>query len=79
MREMSIRQLREALPHLEEIVDREGQLVVTRHGRPLAKVVGLNPSHRAPSHAELRASIDRMTVGSETLVRQDRDSEFERS
>ena len=78
MREMSIRQLREALTHLEEIVAREGQLVVTRHGRPLAKVVSLNPSHRAPSHADLRASIGHMGVGSETLVRQDRDGEFER-
>lgn len=75
MRQMSIRQLREALTSLEEIVDREGELVVTRHGRPLAKVVGLNPCRKAPSHADLRASIGRMSVGSEELIRQDRDSQ----
>ena len=78
MREMSIRQLREALTHLGEIIDREGQFVVTRHGRPLAKVVGLNPCRRAPSHAELRASICQLAMGSETLIRADRDSEAER-
>lgn len=75
MRQMSIRQLREALTSLEEIVDREGELVVTRHGRPLAKVVSLNPCRKAPSHADLRASMARMSVGSEELIRRDRDSE----
>ncbi len=75
MRQMSIRQLRDALSSLEEIVDREGEVVVTRHGRPLAKVVSLNPCRRAPSHADLRSGMGRMSVGSEQLIRWDRDSE----
>jgi prevent-host-death family protein len=75
MRQMSIRQLREALTSLEEIVDREGEFVVTRHGRPLAKVVSLHPSRKVPSHAGLRASIAPMTTGSEDLIRRDRASE----
>lgn len=75
MRHISIRQLREALTDLEQIVDKEGELIVTRHGRPLAKVVGLSPCREVPSHADLRASIGPMRVASEGLIRQDRDSE----
>ena len=77
MREISVRQLREALTSLEQIVEREGELVVTRHGRPLAKVVSLNPARRVPSHADLRASIPPMAVGSEELIRRDREGEAE--
>jgi len=72
---MSIRQLREALTSLEQIVEREGELIVTRHGRPLAKVVSLNPRRGGPSHADLRASIAPMSTCSEALIREDRDSE----
>jgi prevent-host-death family protein len=75
VRQMSIRELREALTRLDEIVDRDGDLVVTRYGRPLAKVVSLKPSRRIPSHADLRAGMPRMSTGSEDLIRQDRDSE----
>ena len=75
VRQMSIRQLREALTSLDQIIEREGELIVTRHGRPLAKVVSLNPRRSAPSHAALRATIAPMVVGSEELIRRDRDSE----
>jgi prevent-host-death family protein len=73
MRVMSIRDLRDSLSSLGEIVEREGEVVVTRHGRPLVKVVALNPVRKAPSHAALRGSMPRMAVPSEHLVRADRE------
>lgn len=75
MREVSIRELRDALSSLEQMVEREGELVVTRHGRPLAKVVGLHPSREVPTHAELRAGIAYSPVGSEESIRAERDGE----
>jgi antitoxin (DNA-binding transcriptional repressor) of toxin-antitoxin stability system len=75
MLQMSVRQFREALTALEQILEREGEFIVTRHGRPLAKVVSLNPVRKAPSHADLRASIPPMQAGSEDLIRQDRNGE----
>lgn len=74
-RQITIRELREALPALEQLVEREGELVITRHGRPLAKVVSLRPGRRVPTHDDLRASIPPSPVGSEQLIREERDRE----
>ena len=79
MREMSVRQLREALPSLEQIVEQEGELLLTRHGHPVAKVVSLHPCREVPTHADLRASMAYSAVGSEALIRAERDSEAERA
>jgi prevent-host-death family protein len=73
MREMSIRELRDSLSSIDEIVERDHEITLTRHGRPLAKIVALNPVRSAPSHAGLRAGMPRMAVSSEELVRADRD------
>jgi prevent-host-death family protein len=73
MRTMSIRELRDSLSNIGEITDREGEVVLTRHGRPLARLVSLSPNRTAPSHAALRAGMPYMPVPSEQLVRADRD------
>ena len=73
MREMSIREVRAALSSIDEIVERDGEVVLTRHGRPLVKVVPLKPARTAPSHADLRAGLPFLAVPSEDLVRADRD------
>lgn len=73
MRSMSIRELRAALPTIAQIVEREGDVVLTRHGRPLVRVVPLEPRRNAPSHADLRAGMAPMAVASEDLVRADRE------
>jgi prevent-host-death family protein len=73
MRSLSIRELRAELSSIRRIVETEGEVLLTRHGRPLVKLVPLNPARSAPSHAELRAGMPRMTVPSEELVRADRE------
>jgi prevent-host-death family protein len=73
MRTMSIRELRDSLSFIGEIVSRDGEVVLTRHGRPLAKLVSLSPGRSAPSHADLRASMPYLSEPSEQLVRADRD------
>jgi prevent-host-death family protein len=73
MREMSIRELRDSLSSIDEIVDRAGEVLVTRHGRPVARLSPVRPTRSVPSHADLRATMPRMTTPSEDLVRADRD------
>ena len=73
MRTMSIREFRDSLSVLEQIVEKDGEILVTRHGRALAKVVPVNPCRPAPSHADLRASMPYQTVPSEVLIREDRE------
>ncbi|MBM3746285.1 MAG: type II toxin-antitoxin system prevent-host-death family antitoxin [Acidobacteria bacterium] len=74
MTTLTIRQMRAALSHLDEIVGQEGEIVVTRRGRPLARVLPVRADRRLPSHAALRARMPRLKVPSETLVRRDRDA-----
>ena len=73
MKTLTIRQMRTALGRLDQIVTREGEIVVTRRGRPLARVVPVRGSRPMPSHADLRARMPRLKTPSEALVRRDRD------
>ncbi len=74
MKNLGIREMRTALSRLDEIVGREGEIVVTRRGRALARVLPMRPRRAFPSHADLRARVPRLAVGSEVLIREDRDS-----
>ena len=73
MKTLSIREMRSALSHLEEIVAEEGEVVVTRRGRALVRILPVRPRRGIPSRAELRASMPKLKVPSEVLVRQDRE------
>lgn len=79
MREMSVRELRDSLSSLGEILDRDGEVVLTRHGRPMARLVPLNVCCTAPSHADLRSQMPYLSTSSEQLVRADRDHRGEDS
>jgi prevent-host-death family protein len=73
MRELSIREMRAALGRLDELVEEEGEVVVTKHGKPVARVLPIRRGRPAPSLEAHRASLPPLPVGSEVLVRQDRD------
>ena len=73
MKKLSIRQVRKELAHLDALVSREGEVVVTRRGQPIARVLPLRNKQRMPSHADLRASMPRLKKGSEKHVREERD------
>lgn len=73
MRELSIREMRAELGRLGKLLESESELVITRHGQPIARVLPLGPRRKRPSHADLRAAIPRLATGSEDHVRADRD------
>ncbi len=70
---MTIREVRAALARLEEVLRREGEVVVTRRGRPIARLLPIRARKAVPSHAGLRAATGRLAVGSEALLRADRE------
>lgn len=72
MKKLSIREVRKELAQLDELVSREGEVVVTRRGQPIARVLPLRSKKRLPSHAELRASMPRLKRGSEKHTRAER-------
>mgnify|MGYP003394835661 CR=1 FL=1 len=73
MKSIGIGEVRRALARLDDLVAREGEVVITRCGRPIARLLPLRSKQRRPLHAELRASMPRLKRGSESYVRTDRD------
>jgi prevent-host-death family protein len=74
MKTLSVREMRAVLPHLDEVVAAAGEIVITRRGRPLARVLPARGRGAMPTHADLRASMPRLKRRSETLIRADRDA-----
>jgi len=74
MKTLSVREMRAALPTLEKLLESEGEVVITRNGRPVARLLPTAPQHGIPSRKDLRAQMRPLTVGSEVLIREDRDS-----
>jgi prevent-host-death family protein len=73
VKKLSIREVRRELTQLDELVSREGEVVVTRRGRAIARLLPVRSPRRMPSHAKLRASMPRLRKGSERHVRSERD------
>jgi len=73
MKNLSIREIRKELAQLDELVSREGEVVVTRRGQPIARLLPLRNKLQMPSHADLRAGMPRLKQGSEKLLRAERD------
>ncbi len=73
MKNLSIREIRKELAQLDKLVAREGEVVLTRRGRPIARLLPLRSKRRMPSHADLRAGMSRLKDGSEVDVRTERD------
>jgi len=73
MKNLSVREVRKELAQIDELVSREGEVVVTRRGKPIARLLPLHSKRQMPSHADLRASMPRLKNGSEKLIRSERD------
>lgn len=73
MRELSIREMREKLGNLDQLVKMEGEILITRRGVPIARLLPMRGAQTRPSHSELRAAMLKLDTPSQTLVRDDRD------
>lgn len=73
MRTLSIREMRNELGRLDQLIGKEGEILITRRGHPIARLVPAGGARKKPSHAELRAVMPRLATGSEQLLRSERD------
>jgi len=73
MRKLTIREARQSLSHLDRLLAVEEEVMITRRGDPIAKVVQVGRKRPIPSHRDLREGMKRMHKGSETFLRKDRD------
>ena len=73
MKKLSIREARQSLSHLDQLLAIEEEVMITRRGDPIAKVVQVGRKRPIPSHRDLREGMQRIQKGSETVLRKDRD------
>jgi antitoxin (DNA-binding transcriptional repressor) of toxin-antitoxin stability system len=73
MKKLTIREVRQSLSHLDQLLAVEGEVTITRRGDPIAKVVQVGRKRPIPSHRDLRDGMKRMQKGCGTLLRKDRD------
>ena len=75
MRQVTVREMRELLPEIEAALRADGELILTRRGKPVARLVPLVAERpRRPSNADLRAMMPLQEVTSEQLLREERDA-----
>lgn len=73
MKRLSVREVRAELTSLDKLLGKEGEVLITRRGKAIARLLPVRSAKTIPSHAALRASMPRLRTGSERLVRTDRD------
>ena len=73
MRTLDVREMCEAIGRLDTLVEDAGELIVTRRGKPIARILPATRRAPRPDHAGLRACMPRLGIPSEELIRQDRD------
>ncbi len=73
MGEISIRELRDMLAQMEDVLARRGELLITRRGKPVARLLPVEEETSRISHADLRARMSCPSVSSADLLRKDRD------
>ena len=73
MKRLSVREVRAELTTLDKLLGKEGEVLITRRGKAIARLLPVHASKPVRSHAALRALMPRLSTGSERLIRADRD------
>ncbi len=75
LKHIGIRQARQALPEIIDRVEAGEEIVITRQGRPVAKLVAAPKTARAlPSLREFRAGLGPTGTPAARLLREERDA-----
>jgi antitoxin (DNA-binding transcriptional repressor) of toxin-antitoxin stability system len=74
MKELTVREMRQSYTVLKEALEAEGEVILTHHGKPFARVVPINQPKPFRSHAKLRAGMPYQEIPSAVYIREDRDA-----
>jgi antitoxin (DNA-binding transcriptional repressor) of toxin-antitoxin stability system len=74
MKKLSIREMRNVLGQIDSLVNAAGELVITRHGEAIARVLPMQGKHERPTHRELHQLTGQLVTPSEKLIRDERDA-----
>ena len=75
---LGVREMRASYDVLHKALEQEGEVVLTHHGKPFARVLPLEtvatPKRKVRSLAAFRATMPFQEIPSEVLIREDRDA-----
>lgn len=72
MKTLSISELRDSLWRLDDLVCTERELIITRHGKAIARVMPLEVGRTIPPRSDLRRTMPKL-ASSAGRIREDRD------
>jgi len=70
---ISIREMRSQLGRLDALIAKEHELIITRHNKPVARILPIKGEKTKPGHHDLRARLPYQEISSEDLQRRDRE------
>ena len=73
MKTINVRELRNDMPRLREILAKEHELLLVSNGEPVARILPAPRKRNVPSLAAHRARMPMLDVPSEVLIREERD------
>ena len=65
--------MRANMGRLDELVAEEGELVISRRGQPIARILSMAAHLHSPDHADLSLRMARLQTPSSELIRAERD------
>ncbi|MCC5886449.1 MAG: prevent-host-death protein [Gammaproteobacteria bacterium] len=65
--------MRANLGRLDELLDEAGELIISRRGKPIARVLPMSQHRQRPSHSDLRERIAKLSKPSANATRAERD------
>jgi prevent-host-death family protein len=74
MKTVSAREMRTTWPKIEKLLAKHGEIVVTRRGKEIARVVPARQSIDFAAHEALRRSMRFQETPSEVLIGEDREA-----
>ncbi|CAN5288452.1 hypothetical protein BH10PSE19_BH10PSE19_05870 [soil metagenome] len=73
MQTLSIRDMRSALSSLDTLLDASGEILITRHGEPIARLLPIREKRSRPTHEDLHCLMQTLSIPSENIIREARD------
>ncbi len=73
MQTLNIREIRNAIGHLETLLSAAGEIIITKHGNAIARILPIQGKLQRPTHEDLHCLTKKLSVSSEKLVRDSRD------
>ena len=73
MKQLTVRAARAELTRIDRVLSRQGEVLLTRRGKPIARLLPVRGGTPTVSHADLRRKMKRLSVGSEVYLRAERD------